>query len=58
MENVDKQAELNDLLYSLDLMYRQSQQAEDSYAIHPSRVKLIRQAVGAYYSIAWKVWEN
>jgi len=48
--NTDKQAELDDLLYSLDLMYRQSQQIEDGYAIHLSRFKLIREAVEGFYA--------
>lgn len=43
--NKDKQAEFDDLLYCLDLMYKQSQQAKDSVPIHPNRFKLIRQAV-------------
>ncbi len=47
---INKQAELDDLLYSLDLMYRQSQQIEDGYAIHLSRFKLIREAVEGFYA--------
>ncbi len=56
--NGDKQAELDDLLYCLDLMYKQSQQAPDSFPIHPKRFKLIRQTVGGFYANAWQVWET
>lgn len=57
-EKEEKQAELDDLLYSLDLMYEQSQQATDSYPIHPDRFKLIRNTVGGFYANAWRVWET
>jgi len=58
MANKDKQAEFDDLLYCLDLMYKQSQQAKDSIFIHPSRFKLIRNTVGGFYANAWQVWET
>lgn len=58
IEKEEKQAELDDLLYSLDLMYKQSQQAKDSVPIHPGRFKLIRQTVGGFYANAWRVWET
>ena len=58
IEKEEKQAELDDLLYSLGLMYKQSQQAKDSFPIHPSRFKLIRNTVGGFYANAWRVWET
>lgn len=58
IEKEEKQAELDDLLYSLDLMYKQSQQAKGSVPIHPSRFKLIRNTVGGFYANAWRVWET
>lgn len=56
--NEDKQSELDDLLYCLDLMYEQSKQAIDSFPIHPNRFKLIRDAVGYFYVNAWQVRET
>ncbi|GMB00082.1 hypothetical protein [Pelosinus sp. IPA-1] len=58
IEKEEKQAELDDLLYSLDLMYKQSQQAKGSVPIHPNRFKLIRNTVGGFYANAWRVWET
>lgn len=56
--NEDKQAELDDLLYCLDLMYEQSKQAPDSFPIHPNRFKLIRNTVGGHYANHYQVWET
>ena len=58
IQREDKQAELDDLLYCLDLMYKQSQQARDSIPIHPNRFKLIRDTVGDFYANVWQVWET
>jgi len=54
--NEDRKAEFDDLLYCLDLMYKQSQQAKDSFPIHPDRFKLIRNTIRAFYANAWRVW--
>jgi len=47
--NDERQAELEDLLYCIGLMYEQSKQAPDSSPIHPDRLEKIKKAVKGYY---------
>ena len=49
-EKEEKKAELEDLLYSLELMYEQSKKANDTFPIHSDRFQLIKTALVGYYS--------